>query len=300
MTRAVPAIAEKWIDVAGIRTRYLEAGDGEPVMFIHGGRAGDGALAESAGDWALALAALAPRHRCIAFDRLGQGGTGAPSAEDGYTMGGSVTHAIGFLRAFPGEAFHLVGHGHGGYVAAEAALAMPAQVRSCTFVASELLAPGNGRSEFVLAGNPHPATTMDAARFVLERSIAAAEALTLEWTDRIGAIFAADSYRAAVARMEGEGLYDTVFLPRLRMDRDRLFARLAQAALGPPSMLIWGHADPIAPIGMAYAAYDLLARHELRCALHIVNGAGHYAHRERPGAVHRILGDFFATVRHGA
>ena len=49
---ATVEIAEKWLDAGGVRTRFLEAGAGEPVVFIHGGHAGDTALAESA-DFAL-------------------------------------------------------------------------------------------------------------------------------------------------------------------------------------------------------------------------------------------------------
>ena len=32
----------KWIDVEGIRTRYYEAGSGEPMVFIYGGNFGTG------------------------------------------------------------------------------------------------------------------------------------------------------------------------------------------------------------------------------------------------------------------
>ncbi len=36
----VPMPEGKWIDVGGLRTRYHEAGQGEPIVFIYGGNFG--------------------------------------------------------------------------------------------------------------------------------------------------------------------------------------------------------------------------------------------------------------------
>ena len=41
----------RWIDVDGLRTRYFEAGEGEPVVFIYGGNFGTGDSASSAYTW---------------------------------------------------------------------------------------------------------------------------------------------------------------------------------------------------------------------------------------------------------
>jgi pimeloyl-ACP methyl ester carboxylesterase len=295
----VTAIAERRADVRGIGTRYLEAGRGEPIVFLHGGRAGDSALAESADVWAPALGALSDRYRCIALDRLGQGGTDNPATDEGYAMSAAVAHVVGFLDSFGGEAFHLVGHDHGGYVAAAAALEAPRRVRSCTIVASALCAPGNGRGDFVLAGNPHPPFSAAGARHVLERASFRADHIDPAWLACIERLFAAGEYRAAAARMETAGLYDTVFLPRLRIDRDRMAARLSLGSIAHPTLLVWGFNDPVAPIDMGYGAYDLFARHELRCELQVVNEAGHYPFREKPDAFHRILAGFIENVRHG-
>jgi len=292
-------IAEKWLDVTGIRTRYLEAGSGEPVVFIHGGHSGDPAMAESADVWDLAIRGLAGRYRCIAPDRLGQGATANPLTDDGYAMSAAIAHAIEFLEALGGEPAHLVGHAHGGYVAAATALQARGLVRSCTILSSELVASGDGNTELVLAGNPYAPLTRDSARFVIERSSPGREHVTPGWLDCVAAIFAMPKYRTAVARMVEAGLYDTVFLPRLRSDRDRLFEHLARASIGCPVMLFWGFDDPIAPLPMAYDAFDLFARHELRCELHIVNQSGRYAFRENSAAFHRILTNFVENVRHG-
>lgn len=294
---AAVEIVERWLDAGGIRTRYLEAGAGEPIVFIHGGYAGDPALAESADGWAIALRDMGRGFRCIAPDRLGQGCTANPENDAGYAMSAAVAHIIAFLEALGGSA-HLVGHGHGGYVAAAVTLEAPARVRSCTILSSELVCPGGG-AELVLAGNPHAPFSRESARFVLEKITLRHEHITPDLLDRIAAIFASPKYRAAAAKMADDGLYDTLYLPRLRADRDRVFARLAQAGILRPVALIWGRDDPVAGLDLAYAAFGAFARHELRCELHVVNGAGHYAFRERPDTVHRMIANFVENVRHG-
>ena len=134
---------------------------------------------------------------------------------------------------------------------------------------------------------------------MLERASFRPDHIAPDWLARIEEIFATEKYRAAAAKADTAGLYDTVFLPRLRIERDRMFARLSQGSIARPTMLVWGFNDPIAPIAMGYDAYDLFARHELRCELHIVNEAGHYPFREQPAPFHRILANFLENVRHG-
>lgn len=75
----------RWLEVDGIRTRYYEAGSGDPVVFVYGGNFGTGDAAAIAYTWNLQLAPLGERYRVIAFDKLGQGETANPKNDD-YTM----------------------------------------------------------------------------------------------------------------------------------------------------------------------------------------------------------------------
>ena len=58
-----------------MRTRYYEAGVGDPLVLIHGGQF---ATVSSLDCWSRNLEALAGRFRVIAFDRLGEGFTDNP------------------------------------------------------------------------------------------------------------------------------------------------------------------------------------------------------------------------------
>src|SRR6516162_6062634 len=61
-----PAIQDKFADVNGIRMHYLEAGQGPPVILLHG-------YAQNSHMWRPAMKELAKTHRVIAPDLRGFG-----------------------------------------------------------------------------------------------------------------------------------------------------------------------------------------------------------------------------------
>ncbi|MDX6742407.1 alpha/beta fold hydrolase [Actinocorallia sp. A-T 12471] len=63
--------ASRTVTVDGVRTHFLEAGDGPPVVLLHGGAWGECAATA----WPTAIPALSRAHRVIAPDWLGFGGT---------------------------------------------------------------------------------------------------------------------------------------------------------------------------------------------------------------------------------
>lgn len=114
---SLQAYGERWIDVGRIRTRYFQAGDGEPMVLIHGGAFGDKTGAANAEDWDRNFPVLAKTCRVISIDRLGQGLTDLPPGDEAYTMAAAVAHAVGLLEALGEGPYHVVGHSRGGYVA---------------------------------------------------------------------------------------------------------------------------------------------------------------------------------------
>jgi len=69
---------KKYIDVDGIKTCYIEAGEGEPLVLIHGGGAG----ANGYGNWFACLPLFAKSFRTIAVDMVGFGLTDSPDPSD--------------------------------------------------------------------------------------------------------------------------------------------------------------------------------------------------------------------------
>ena len=291
---------ERFADVGGVRTRYFEAGQGEAVVLIHGGAFGDKTGAANAEDWDYNFAKLAETHRVIAIDRLGQGKTEAPQSDADYTMGASVAHVIGLLEEIGGGPFHLVGHSRGGYVACRIAVDRPDLVTSCVIVDSATCSPGVERNDFVFVDQPHPPFSRESCRFTYSGYSHRTEHITEEWLDMKIELLSLEKNRLTAEKMHGQGLQETVFYPALRIDREDLFRRLEHQGMLRPTLLIWGYQDPTAPLEMGDALYRLVATHQPRTRMHVINQAGHFTYREQPEAFNRVLAEHLEAVSCGA
>lgn len=284
----------RWIDVDGVRTRYHEAGAGEPLVFIYGGNFGTRDSASNAYTWNLQLAPLSSRFRAIAFDKLGQGETGNPKDDD-FTMQAVVRHAAAFLRAMRLPPVHLVGHSRGGYAATRLALEHPALVRSLTIVNSGTLGPGVGTNEVVLSRPPHPRGSRECVRWVYENYSYSKAAVTDDWVDAVMATLALPKYQESVRKMEGERLGARLFLPRLAREKRETLQWLGEGRLQRPVQVVWGFDDRTAVIERGVELFNLLARREPRAQLHVINQAGHFPFREHPQRFNALLARFCAT-----
>jgi 2-hydroxy-6-oxonona-2,4-dienedioate hydrolase len=111
---------QSFYDVAGIRTRCVEAGEGEPLVFLHG----TGGHAEA---YARNLAAHAERFHVYAIDMVGHGFSDKPDIP--YTVSAYVDHVVRFLDVIGAERACLSGESLGAVVAAWIAIEHPARVR---------------------------------------------------------------------------------------------------------------------------------------------------------------------------
>jgi 2-hydroxy-6-oxonona-2,4-dienedioate hydrolase len=107
---------EGYIDADGLKTFYVKAGNGFPVILFHG--AAPGASAKL--NWKLNIEPLAAAGFTVyAYDQPGFGHTDNPSDP---TIEYRFTHAKAFLDALKLDHFHVVGNSVGGYIAARLAL----------------------------------------------------------------------------------------------------------------------------------------------------------------------------------
>jgi len=110
----------RYRDIAGVRTRSLEAGSGEPLLLLHG----NGGHAEI---FIRNIMPLSERYRVYAIDSLGHGLTDKPPVA--YTIPEYVAHVRGFIDTI-GRPVHLLGHGLAGWVATSLTVHHPERVRS--------------------------------------------------------------------------------------------------------------------------------------------------------------------------
>jgi 2-hydroxymuconate-semialdehyde hydrolase len=119
----VPEIG-KVVHAGGVQTNYHEAGQGEPVILIHG--SGPGVSAWS--NWRLAIPYLAERLHVFAYDQLGFGYSELPP-EHAYGLERWTTHLFSFMDAVGVEQAHFIGNSMGASVALAAAVTHPDRVR---------------------------------------------------------------------------------------------------------------------------------------------------------------------------
>ena len=278
----------RWIDVEGIRTRYFEAGKGEPIVFIYGGNFGTADSASSAYTLSKQVLPLSRNFRAIAFDKLGQGETDNPR-NDEYTMAAVVRHAAAFLRAMNLQNVHLVGHSRGGYAATRVTLENHDLVKSLTVVNSGTLSPGVGTNEVVLARPPHPAGTRECVRWVYENYSFNPGIVTEEWVDAVMHTLSLPKYQESVRKMGAEKLGSKLFLPELAREKRETLQRINEGRLQRPVQVIWGFDDRTAVIERGIELYDMFARHERRALFHVINQSGHFPFREHPERFNALL-----------
>lgn len=113
-------LAQRFIDVAGVRTRVLEAGSGEPLIFLHG----TGGHLEA---YARNIAAHAEHFHVYAIDMIGHGYSDAPELD--YGIDDFVEHLSGFIDTVGMDNIALSGESLGGMVAAWYAIRHPERVK---------------------------------------------------------------------------------------------------------------------------------------------------------------------------
>jgi pimeloyl-ACP methyl ester carboxylesterase len=115
---------ETTIDVAGTKLRILEAGEGPPVLFLHGA---------AGASWSPLLDQLGSRCRVIAPEHPGFGRSQIP--EWMMSVGDVAFFYLDVLAALDLKGVHLVGHCLGGWIAAEIAIRSTQRLRALTLLA---------------------------------------------------------------------------------------------------------------------------------------------------------------------
>lgn len=289
----IPLPAERWIDVDGIRTRYYDAGSGEPIVFIYGGNFGTSDSASSSHTWNLNLLPLSSRFRVIAFDKIGQGFTDNPKNDD-YTMRAVVQHAAGFLRAMQLRPAHLVGHSRGGYAAVRLTLEHHDLVKSVSLVNSGTLSPGVGTNEVVLSRPPYPKFTAECVRWIYQNYSFDPDVVTDDWVNAVLEVLALPKYRESIAKVEGERLGAKLFLPGLARDKRETLQWINEGRLQRPLQVFWGFDDRTATLERGVELFQMFARHDRHAQLHVFNRSGHFPFREHPERFNALLGRFVA------
>ncbi|MFI9557538.1 alpha/beta fold hydrolase [Nonomuraea endophytica] len=252
-----------------VEVRVSDTGSGTPVVLLHGGAPGSSGYAGCLEVWEpISGAVAAAGHRVIAWEGAGSGGFRAQESAVLATLDGlGVTH------------FHVVGHGEAGLLALLIARSVPARVLSCSVIAGHEAAPTGDAPTNLRLAHP-PADPRRAQAWHVERLSYSPHHLDDTFLDALAAKAAVDPPAHPHAD--------------LLAAKDALYAYARDHGYRVPIMLVWGSHDPLSEVERGLALLDLLASTKAPLSLHVVNRAGHFAFRERPREVLRLLLPFLA------
>ena len=112
-------MSERQVDAGGLRVNLLEAGEGDPVLLLHG-------WPQNNRMWRGLITRLSPHYRLLAPDLRGFGGTDAPGT--GYDGDTFARDQIALLDALGLERVKLIGHDWGGWTAFLLGLNFPERI----------------------------------------------------------------------------------------------------------------------------------------------------------------------------
>lgn len=285
----------RYIDAGGIRTRYFDQGEGEPLLLIHGGTYGSFYNAE---DWELNVDELAKHYRVIAYDRIGLGFTDNPGTDDDYVIGSSVRHAYDLIKALNLGPAHIMGHSRGGYTATRLVLEHPEVVDTLLIVdSSSLMTPANPQYDVWEREAQQYSDLRDRMRYLVTANSFAGDHITEHYIDVAVEIDQLPKSRAAKERM-------ALNAPRFKADLVERQAEthewIREGRLTCPTLVMWAFEDPSATMDRCgIPCMKLILPNVRESEMVILNRAGHMVYRERPEAFNHAVLDFIARHRRG-
>jgi pimeloyl-ACP methyl ester carboxylesterase len=279
----VPQVRALRETVYGVKTHYVHAGEGEPLVLVHG--AGPGASGESG--WANAIPVLARRFHVYAPDQIGYGLTDKPLVE--YSLQTVVDHVAGFIEALNLPRVRLVGNSQGAYVAMKYALDYPTRVEQVAVIGSSILANAVGIPD--PPGRP-PFPRFDGSKDSLRAFL---QLIVNDWSKVTDELL--DERMAAAVLPGAQEMRQSIVRYRRLLDEDPseaqvydVTARLARFRV--PWCIIWGADDRTAPLDpMGYALRDMFPE----VPFHVVAGSGHQVQNDQPEECNRLLSEFFGV-----
>jgi pimeloyl-ACP methyl ester carboxylesterase len=265
--------------IDGLTTRYLEAGNGDPVVLLHGGEFG--VSAEIA--WEATIPALAERYRVVAPDMLGFGGSAKViDFNDGRGM--RIRHIAKLCDELGFASAHFVGNSMGAIN-----LLVDATSESPVLPIRSLVAICGGGE---IQRNQHMQALYD-----YDASIPAMRLI-------VGALFHDPKYPADESYVQrryqssiAPGAWETLAAARFRRPgappppaptSTRAYERVAV-----PALVVEGACDKLLPPGWAKEIADQLPQG--RSA--VIAAAGHCPQLEQPADLNAVVLEFLGSVQ---
>lgn len=265
----------KSVVAAGINTNYLEAGEGEPVILIHGSGPGVTAYA----NWRLSIPVLARKYRVLAPDIAGFGYTERKS-DQAYNLDFWVRHLSEWMDAVGVSKARFVGNSFGGALTLALTARHPQRVERLVLMGA--------------AGVPFEMTPGLEAVWNYQPSV--------ENMREIVKSFAYDTGFITDDLIKSR--YEASVRPGYHESYARIFAAAGQAmiqalvtpeadvrAITQRALVIHGRDDKIVPLSNSYQLHALIETSDL----HVFGQCGHWTQIEKRDQFIALVMDFFAS-----
>ncbi|MGZ5360769.1 MAG: alpha/beta fold hydrolase [Solirubrobacterales bacterium] len=275
---------ERRLRFASVRTRVcristLEAGDGDPVICVHG-------LGATKASFLPTVAALADHYRVIAMDLPGFGDSEKPlgAAYDAPYFAHAVAALLDELEI---ERAHLIGNSMGGRVAIEMGLLRPERTEKVALLSPALAWLRSRRWRWLLqAPLPMLGLIQPAPRVITEPIV---RNLVPGGKDGWSAAGVDEFLRSFLTPRGRVAFYEAarnIYLDEPHGEQG-LWTRMAE--MSPETLFIWGRHDQLVPI-----AFMKHVERALPAARHLELNCGHVPQFEAAKETHRAISEFFA------
>jgi 2-hydroxy-6-oxonona-2,4-dienedioate hydrolase len=264
-----------YVNAAGVRTRCLAAGAGEPLILLHGA----GGHLET---YVRNIKPLAAYYRVFAFDMLGHGYTDKPDYD--YELPHYVRHTLDAMDALGVKCAHFSGESLGGWVAAKLAAAHPERVNRL------VLNTAGG-----LTADP---AVMDRLRTLSLKAVAEANRdnvrTRLEWLMHDKKMVTDDlvesRYRIYTQPGFLKAMEHIMCLQIMEIRRRSMLTDDELRAIEAPSLVIWTSHDPSGAVEVG----ERFARTIPDARLVVMQDCGHWPQFENAPLFNRMMLDFLA------
>src|SRR4051812_40276516 len=288
MTTAYEAAELLEVRLHGHRVAYRMAGDGPPILLIHG-------ITSSSETWNGVFGHLSQSHTVIAPDLIGHGQSAKPRGD--YSMGAYASGLRDLFIALDIDSATFVGHSLGGGIAMQMAYQFPERCERLVLVSSG----GLGREVSLLLR----AATLPGSELVIPLMMKAG---LLDAGRSVGSLMGRVGLKPGTDMEQMAHGWATLadahamraFVHTLRASVDpsgqRVDARdrLSLAGEG-PSLIVWGARDRITPLRHGEEAHELAPGSRFE----VFAQAGHFPHLDEPARFARLLAEFIGSTEPG-
>lgn len=253
--------------------RYHEAGDGPPLLMLHG--SGPGVTGWR--NYRSNLAAFSEHFRCLVLEFPG---FGVSDHTGEHPMAAAPDAVIRFLDGLGLQQVDVIGNSLGGIIATQVAIAQPERVRRLVTIGGmgrNLFSPGPGEGINLLVEFTEEPTRERLVQWlnsmVYDRSIVTDELVEERWAQ------ATDPDTLASARkMYGRGVLDARAAAAAESDTPPSWAMLHK--IRAKTLITWGRDDRVSPMDMAIVPVRTIPDVEL----HVFPNCGHWVMIEQKTA----------------